>query len=347
MAETGQGQVPGEVTTGSGVQADEGFSAILQRLAREFLPPFIVLIFLFILVLGIFLLARVVGFSLPEGLQQFIFLVFVFFGFGVFITRVLMETFKIQVNGWALSGTLAVMFLFTYFITEKYEAVAAILGFQTSVAVGSGLPLHTLAEVRLACKVEDSGDEPEEHFTRQSHNFYTFIDGASDYIGYVREELTKLGSYPTRVIDKQMAEYGYFANIANRSNSTSWVAYAVPQASLVEGFVPIPTQLNKLHETVFYVDSIVPGADAIGNVNFAPEAAEGGPAAAPNREFVEVARLVIEPGELVDSPHEGDGGSPGDASGADGSLRARHKIKLIMNVIGGKVSCWTPATDNF
>ena len=113
----------------------------------------------------------------------------------------------------------------------------------------------------------------------------------------------------------------------------------------------IPTQLNKLHETVFYVDSIVPGADAIGNVNFAPEAAVGGPAAAPNREFVEVARLVIEPGELVDSPHEGDGvsdsGSPGDVSGADASLRARHKIKLIMNVIGGKVSCWTPAADNF
>jgi hypothetical protein len=362
MAQTGEGQVPDGVTANNdAARQDEDIGTILRRLAREFLPPLIILIFLFFLVLGFFILAWMVDFILPEGLQQFIFLVFVFFGFGVFITRVLMEAFQIQINGWALSGTLAVMFVLTYFITEKFDAVAEILGFvkPAPIVERPGLPQHTLAEVRLDCDVGPGGDEPEERFVRQSENLYTFIDGASDYIRYVRGELGKLGrhrDYQTRIITSEMPEYPFFADVSHEFNSASWIAYAVPHESLVEGFIPIPTQLNKLHKTAFFIDAVVPGADAAGNVhqsllNTAPNIAGNNRPAQLDREFVEVAKLVIEPGQLESPPANADAtranGSADDTLDSDTVLRAQHKIKLIVNVVGGKVSCWTPATVNF
>jgi hypothetical protein len=110
-------------------------------------------------------------------------------------------------------------------------------------------------------------------------------------------------------------EYAFFSDEYRRSNQTDWVAYSVAAYS---GRIPIPTRLNVEHITAFFIDPPASRDGAEGVAELAP-----GPSVA---NLIPVARVTIVPKEIA---------SP-----------TRHEVTILLNVLGNKTPCWTPATPD-
>jgi hypothetical protein len=282
-----------------------------------YLIPVTPLVILFVLFVAIiFFTENILRFSIPEAARSFIFIIFMFFACAVYLTKVLGENTSIKINGWALNGTLAIIFVVGYFAAERFQDIAAAIGLENANS-------FTLAEVALSCR----GGDPSS--IAQSRRIYTLIGGSSDYIDYVRQTLKPLeetgdtdGSdddiVPVQFVAEDSAEFRFLSNEDLTNFNADWLAYSVAARS---SRIPIPTKLNLQHSTAFYIDTTTTDAGpSEGIESFAEQQPD--PSAI---SLIPVAWVTIEPRERL---HKNTGATD-------------HQVKIVLNVLGSDTPCWS------
>jgi hypothetical protein len=281
----------------------------------SYLIPVTPLVILFVLFIGIiFFTENVLRFQIPEAARSFIFIIFTFFACAVYLTKVLGENTSIKINGWALNGTLAIIFVVGYFAAERFQDIAAAIGLDSTSR-------FTLAEVVLSCRGGNPGA------IAQSRRIYTLIGGDTDYINYVRQTLEPIeegevaagddGLVPVQFVNRDSAEFDFLSREDLTNFHASWLAYSVAARS---NRIPIPTKLNLQHSTAFYIDTTteVGLRDSVESIAEMPS----DPVAT---RLIPVAWVTIEPRAR---PHR-------DTGATD------HQVKIVLNVLGRDTPCWS------
>ena len=288
-------------------------AAVTPKSVRDqilsYLIPVIPLVILFLLFVGIILFTeQILKFTIPETARSFIFIILLFFASAVYLTKVLGENTSIKINGWALNGALAIIFVMGYFVTERFPEIAVKLGI---VPPSVGFPF---AEVSLRCS--EGGD------AFQTRRIYTFISSDEGYIGFAKKALeyteqaqgaevpnaqpTGENLAPVAIVKQGTPEYTFFLGEFNKSRQTDWLAYSVAASS---GRVPIPTKLNVSHIMTFYIEPprVRDGVEDVADAAPGPSVAG----------LIPVAEVTIEPKE-IQSP-------------------TRHEITILLKLLGDKL----------
>lgn len=280
----------------------------------DYLIPIIPLLILMALFAGIVLFAEhVLEIELPSAAKSLIFIILLFFACAVYITRILREYTSIAVNGWTLTGVLAIIFVLAYFVTTQTPSLMEIFGFKRPAIEFSK------AEVELRCNRNKLSPVETEKFYALAVGNAFYIDHAEEILGFKTNSRIdgNIDIVADEILSTNHYYYDYFYNFLSDQNwPSSFLAYSVPARTKV---IPVPIRLNDDHSIVFFIEP--PRRDS--PEDLADQAA--GPTG-PN--LMEVARVDITPSARPkDNPEA-------------------HQVKITLNITSDETPCWTVRAEH-